>query len=57
MKKAEDDICNDAYYAYNKIQKLDNGTLPRVKTREWTYLESGFFERRGAFVNTDYENK
>lgn len=57
LKKSEDAICDDAYNVYNKIQKLDSGTLPRIKTREWTYLESGFFERRGAFVGRDYYSK
>lgn len=55
MKKAENDICNDAYNYYNKIVKLDKGTFPAIRTREWTHLPDEFLRTSGAFVNTDYD--
>lgn len=54
LKKIEEEICDDAYRHYTKIIKLDSGTFPTLKTREWTYLPDELFSRRGAFVNTDY---
>lgn len=56
LKDTENEICNTVYDAYNQIQKLDPGTLPKLKTREWTYVEPSFFSRRAAFVDTDYSD-
>jgi 23S rRNA pseudoU1915 N3-methylase RlmH len=54
IKKAENKIVDDAYMYYNKIIKLDSGTLPAIKTREWTYLPDELFRTGGAYVNTSY---
>jgi len=54
IKNAENEIVDGAYKAYNEIQKLDSGTLPAIRAREWTYLPDSLFRTSGAFVNTDY---
>ena len=55
MKKTENMICADAYRYYNKIMKLDSGTLPSLKVREWTHLQYELFRTSGAFVHQSYE--
>jgi len=54
MKKTANDICDEAHSVYNKIQKLDEGTLPHMRTREWTTLPDAYFRTSGAFVNGGY---
>jgi len=55
LQRTESNICDSAYHYYNSIQKLDHGTLPRIKTREWVYMDRGLFERVGAFEHNAYE--
>jgi hypothetical protein len=55
IKDAENKIVDDAFAYYNKIQKLDRGTLPAIRSREWTYLPNELFRTPGAFVNTSYD--
>lgn len=54
IKDIENKIVDSAHKAYNEIQKLDSGTLPAIRVREWTYLPGSFFRKSGAFVHTDY---
>ena len=51
---AESRICDDAYRHYNKVMKLDKGTFPAVRFKEWTYLPDSFLRTSGAFVNDSY---
>lgn len=55
IKKAENLICDSAYKAYNEIIKLDSGTLPAMRVREWTYLPDALFRTSGAFVHDDFK--
>lgn len=54
IKKTENEIVDDAFKYYNEIIKLDSGTFPAIKVRQWTYLEDRLFRTSGAFVNRDY---
>jgi len=54
VKKIEDKICDEVFSSYNNILRLDPQTLPKIIKEEWTYVEPRLFQRKGAFVQTDY---
>lgn len=54
IRNAENKIVDRAFNAYNAIMKLDPGTFPAIRAREWTNIPNEFFRTPGAFVNNDY---
>jgi len=53
LTKTVNNIVPDVEDYYEKINKLDSGTLPRLITKEWTYVPSEIFRTSGAFMYED----